>query len=350
MADQDESQSTFEWAAQTVAVLKWLLAAAGISGLLLTLGFLVDVAYQHRLGYQLREPDSLAGLALEGGRFLLAIFETAIDALSRHWMLLFIMAILSAAIFLMFKRFKITSKITWRPLITTQVLFLAVIQLATIVSLDLSAVRIHGLLLHGLQPHSTRAFEGAWLDQICSRIATEDHAQLNARFRIKCTKSDDEHAERIEDRFALNLIATLATAALSLQLLASAFTTPKFPPKAIKWVLLSVLLAVVDLSLLPYTYGKTAKPTEVNQVLVYHDMEGGPIQSFLLFERKDALVLFHMAEQQIWVLPSSRVRMLKIGVEHDVVEHLLRKLSREHPTSKKIHQPGVPESDHDLLH
>ncbi len=343
--DRQEGEARKAGEAQVVPLrlltaLKWLLTSIGISGLFLATGFLVDTAYQARLGYDAGTSGEILHLSVEAGRFFVDLLLISFTAVADHLVITGTVIVL-AALALTGPGRRIGSKLRSRlsPRIPKPLLpwLLPALLLLEIGLLDLPVMSLHGMLIHGLQPPDDlrrRVVLGmlakqAWLDEVCSR-ADENYRESLQKLLIRCPLPRNAYRQRLKDRFALNLFLTVALASWAygrVQRQRGQGAAARRGASAL------VLLATLDLLLLPYSYGKSMRSTWVGEVVLSHKPQEESVHGYLLQRSSDALVVFEKNELHIWVIPAKDVGLMRIESEKDVVTFFINKRLEAAPES-----------------
>ncbi|HEX6903332.1 MAG TPA: hypothetical protein VF789_26685 [Thermoanaerobaculia bacterium] len=314
-----------------LAALKWLLASIGISGLFIATGFLIDTGYQSRLGFDAGTSGEIRHLSVEAGRFFVDLLLISFKAVADHSVLLGIVVVLAtlAAIrpgrrLASRLRGKLSSAVP-RPLLPWLLPALLLLEMGV---LDLPVMSLQGMLIHGLQSPaegrrsivlSTLA-EQAWLDEVCSRVS-RSHRPALKRVSIQCPHSQSRHLQRQKDRFALNLFLTVVLTGWAFGL----SQRQRHGPAARRAMSAALLLACLDLVLLPYSYGKSIRSTYVGEVVLRREPQETSVHGLLLQRSPDAYVVFEKSELQIWAVPQDEVGVMRIENELDVVQFFIEK-------------------------
>lgn len=317
---------------RVLTILKWFLTSVGISGLFIATGFLIDAAYQVRLGYDIGRSGEILHLTIEAARFYVDLVLISFTALADHPLVTGITAALGLLVMTGRGR-RLKSQLGRK--VSSQIpkaffpWLLPALLLLEMGLFDVPMMGLQGMLIHGLTPpdylHSrllTRTLsEQVWQDEVCSRVSEGNRTSLDD-LTIRCPLSKGLHQERLKDRFALNLFLTTILAGLAFGRIQGRRSESR---AARNGATTAVLLAVLDLILLPYSYGKSMRSTYLSEVVMSHKPTQGAIHGFLLHRSPDAFVLFEKEELQIWVVPEDEVGLVRIESEYDVIDFFVNK-------------------------
>ena len=373
---------------------KFLLTSAGVAGILVGTGYLADVASQDLLGYQFTDGGSSGRYLGLAGQFIVDSFEVlftwvmsnpgltaVVVAAIGVWVLISTTLELSRGRVLPlgpFMRIVPVRGASQRerrvlrvgdilPHTRTRIVVLGMTLCAILVFLDFPPLRVNDMLVtttHNGENISESTWVGSlshrlFTDHVCSRVSEKQYPKLPSS--IRCGSARAEHFRDLRGFYLLNFASTL----LGIAALASLFrkhfqqgsiATPASRPITYLWRFLGpavVVVAVLDVAALPYTYAKTVRSTLVNHVVADLDMAAGDdgavpspvpppdsgaasvapkrtVTGFLLDRSSDEIVLFDAENDEILVVPRSSVSLLHVGQKYDVLtKHLLANLPPE---------------------
>jgi hypothetical protein len=320
--------------------LKWLVLSLGLSGLLVLVGFLISFAYQQRLGFQFGDSGSTVSYVTEAGGFFVAIFTTAADWVFDFPILAIVIGALALGLYIAWRRWPRIFFLG--PLPRLGVLIVLVLGMAMeIIFFDLPTIPIDDELVRGL--YVSQDFPGTgivsamareiWADEVCSRIELRNRTDL-AKAGTVCKLSPDGHRRRGARRFLWNILLTFSASCLTM-----GFLFKHIKPERIRSTdfqvnmalqVTVVLLVLVDMLFLPYSYGKTTKSSVTSEVIVTAALESEiptPHHGFLLSAGPGDVVLFNKEEEemQLWIIPRNRVRFTRVEGARDVLEFYFKK-------------------------
>ncbi|HEX6746223.1 MAG TPA: hypothetical protein VF092_02830 [Longimicrobium sp.] len=311
---------------------KWLLGSAGLTGILLTLGFVLRKSSEDFLGYRLGGSEGAQNLVGLAGEFLYAILSVTLQWIgAATWHGVATLAIVAAVILL---SWKFPQRLR-RP--RTLLVALASITLLQFFLLDVPTFFVSDMLVN-LGANSVlaagmpiqRIAEDNRTSNLCSRMSglpapPEIADRIEEDMQVRCTKRSARYADRLRALFVLNSVFTVAgvVAALGIMLWLNAQNsslTGVWRGIAIG----TVVLLAVDFATGPYQYAKTARSIRVQRVRV-EIARGDSAEwvSGLLLGEGAQLSMYVQKDHRIWVIPDDRVRMIQINGSGDVLEDLL---------------------------
>ena len=321
-----------------IRVIVWILGSAGISGVIVALGFVVDVGYQERLGYQLHHGRAMSAYLVAGGNFIMTIFFHVAEWLADYssvWVPVLLIAIAGATFYRRIGHDKLRGVRTRYERLPSRGVFLLICLLISleILALDFPALQIRGLLLHGLEAPSNTdrdlfqytGSERIWTTTVCARFDKALYADL-AQINVLCDASPQSHNKFLRNLFLLNFFLTGILLYFSI-----AHSFRKITPNTVQTTVLA-LLNVLNIAFLPYTYGKILHPTTFNEVILHiaetNDSAKGE-HGFLLSRDDKVVVIFHKEERHIWVIPAEKVVLTKLERQGDVLQYYFKRVVTE---------------------
>lgn len=362
-------------------ILSWIIGSAGVSGALVATGFIVDISYQSFLGYQLHHGRSASYYLTVGGEFFVAIISL-ITQLCLDTSQLFVelnQVVIWAAILVLIivgvVAYKRPLPGKWYAEISRQFLrvrrmvvahtgftafILLILIFFNIIVFDAPTLQISSLLTQGFNAaytYDNNIFQATsssqlWTNIVCMRFDETSYADLN-RFGVECSSAIG-YQSRLQYIFLLNFLASVLLACLGFSLI------NKKSSKNIFLVVTLIFVILIDLALLPYSYGKTLNQTNFNEVILhmyldydedhYDEIEKHPDftsdqydklfdkrrytqqkrtkneHGFLLSLDEQTVVFFSKSEKHIWIIPAGRARIFKVERRKDVLQFYLKKL------------------------
>ena len=363
----------------------WILTSAGLSGLLVAIGFIVDLSYQERIGYQFHEWQSIVKYLIFASDFLFSKISEIKEFFTQNISIIYILIIFSILILLMYillvnfgqhinrsiiRRFKLKfQKIKWNfnsivaygktvkhkfvyvsrrylKSFVAQIsaLIMLIVLIFDVLILDATAFGIKNTLLKGFESARILDKEASYIDKktaelwrysICSKFSDTNYNKLRDK-DVDCKLSREVYLKRLENLYFTNIILVLLYIIFTIIIVRIAKTS-------FASALLSILyiLQAFNLLLLPYAYSKTIKPTVFDEAIVYvlddkkshltaHKSSGYSVEhGFLLSKGKTNIVLFHKKELYIWIMPISKIEKIKLVRIGDVLEFYWKKVAGE---------------------
>lgn len=317
--------------------LKWLATSIGVSGLFIATGFLIDTAYQDRLGFDVGRSGEILHLTIEAGRFFVDLVLISFTALADH-PIVTVVAAVPAILAITGPGRRVLSELRRKvaPRAPQIPWLLPLLLLLEMGLFDVPMMGLRGMLVHGLTPPDNLNRQTlvrplalrAWQDEVCSRLSQENVEKLT-ELTLRCPFSQEWHRERLTDRFTLNLFLTFG---LSGWAIGQAQRRRSQGSAAHRGQTVALLLAVLNLVLLPYSYGKSMRSTFVGEVVMSRkDQE--PVHGLLLHRSPDTFVLFEKSELQIWVVPEQEIGLVRIEGESDVIDFFVNKKLESVPSA-----------------
>jgi hypothetical protein len=317
---------------ESVPFLKLILSSAGIIGVLVAVGYLVEAARESLLGITLPAAHSTSEYASTGGEFFVAVLG-----------------------------------LMWREVAVTLVCF------AVIVAVALAASRARSKIPPGRKSWLAAcaavvllfSLKALWLDRpyvsmsdlltqppLCDTAKlTEDEQRQHAAWeRFMCSKNDASLQNRIrctaprwlrfvpgsaktkhgrlsiEQEFTINLFATGLLAYFAIALYASPGAQSQSPVVAVLLRLLLLLITVINILALPFIYGKVIRSTRFpSGQIVFEtiDQDMKPVASskaVLLIAADDKNVTaYDLEEHEFLQLSRNRVRTITASGSEDIV-------------------------------
>lgn len=205
------------------AALAWLLASASVSGLLVAVGFLLDVASQGFLGYELRESAGVEFYSARGGQFAISAVAEILTW-AQHHAVVAVGSLLAA----LFVGGAMRSLRGQRGSVTraTTLLLAAAITVYQLVHYDFPALRVQDVLVRNVEldpaasePGVARA-NALYTMHVCARIAEELRPAARTK-NIVCTGKPERYRQMLGEWFTNDLMLTvLASVLVAISLLA----------------------------------------------------------------------------------------------------------------------------------
>lgn len=197
-------------------VLTWIVASASVSGVLIAIGFLLDVATQKFLGYEFRESAGVEFYTARGGQFMISAVGELLSWAQDHFV--------ATAAFILVALYLGGAMRSLRgqkgSLTRAATLILAAgITVFQLVHYDLPALRVENVLVRnvgsdplGSEPGVARA-NMLYQLHVCARIAEGVRPQAKAR-EIECTNGRNQYRRSLREWFTHDLVLTVSVGVL----------------------------------------------------------------------------------------------------------------------------------------
>lgn len=312
-------------------VAEWLLTGGGTLAILLCIGFIVDLSFQERLGYQLGHSRSAVDYMSLAGEFLLTSVIQSLQWILGHYVVLGIVLFVFVVIRKRYQREVecISLKVRYSILLTTLLLLFGVI----LVLFDSPAALITDALVIGIERGhdfdrsslvGRRAYE-IWHHDLCSRLSLPEQTAIARSLGLPCSPDRASHIEHLRSYFVLCVLGTLLTTYFAARLLIIHYDNEGFFSRATRRSVaaFAIVCGAVQISLLPYVYSKTLRPTEFNEAIVRLETSKDQISKehgFILANTEESLSFFHKKERHIWTVPKAKVYLVKVERRGDVLQ------------------------------
>lgn len=325
--------------------LKWIALSLGLSGLMVVIGFLISFAYQERLGYHLGDSGDTVFYITQAGDFFITVFMLAANWAVDSPFAATAAIGLAVAIYFAWERWSPS----WGPRVNASLLAGLFVAIAIKLLMgDLPTVPMVNELVLGLEASSAiekkqgvASFaNNIWKEQVCSRIERAQYGDLKV-VGTDCTLSPKEYRDHGAQRFLWNVLATIAICLVATGLVTSCTLSSSrhFP---VLFVPLSLLL-LIDVLFQPYCYGKTAKSTLTDEIIVVAALESEgatPHHGFLLAQAAKDLVVFDKESKQVLMVPRIRIHYIRVEGSRDILEFYFKTRLSSAAASQTAAPPG----------
>jgi hypothetical protein len=131
-------------------ILRWIAGSVGISGVLITIGFINEVSFQERLGFSSIESASILSYLIASGQFLLDCTILLLRLLSNTYFMIIATIAVILVIVLIIIAPKFLKKREYFKLKIHFIGLLCIFVLISIIIFDLPSTKINNMLVKGL--------------------------------------------------------------------------------------------------------------------------------------------------------------------------------------------------------
>jgi hypothetical protein len=316
-----------------MSLLMWLLGSLGLTGALVTCGFILNTGSEDFWGYHLSRDLAPADYVTLFGELVSAGFSGTLQWAGESWWHLPLALGAGAACVVLLVRLPDRH---YSP----RMLFLGlgVLALANVAWTDVPSFFVRDMLID-LGSSGAQSADGMVGDRaaalrerhVCSRLTeTQVTANADAGLEVTCTARPARYRQALRNAFILNLmlglVNLLALAAGAMWLLSGGGRELARTRAGRTWRLVLASASAVllmDVVNVPYHYAKTVRSTQVQKaVLVVSDNDSIPtVDGFVLSDGKDRMVLYNEDSWDIWILPQNAVKTAILRDPEDVLRY-----------------------------
>lgn len=315
------------------SLLMWLLGSLGLTGVLVTCGFILNTGSEDFWGYHLSRDLTPSNYVTLFGELVSTGFSGTLQWAGESWWHLPLALGLGAGAVVLLVRLPDRC---YSPRMVF--LGLGVLALANFAWTDVPTFFVRDMLID-LGSAGAQSADGLVGDRaaalrerhVCSRLTETDvTADADARLDVTCTARPARYGQALRNAFILNLmlglVNLLALAAGAMWLLGGGGRELARTRAGRTWRLVLASASAVllmDVMNVPYQYAKTARSTQVQKaVLVVSDIDSIPtVDGFMLSDGKDRVVLYNEAFNEIWLVPQSGVKTTILRDPEDVLRY-----------------------------